>query len=310
MLGTLALAVSGTVTAQPAVQAQAPSVGAEPIEPNAWRYTAGVKQTGIRFKSSVSRKSASETGLIFDADNAQAGGVSGGFGRSNVNYSNGTPKLNQTNYNLSGRMYSRDAITGGKTIYRLDHLRADNNDATRLTDNVRAWAPKIGLVTDKGNLFVDLEYAQSRYEAGLKVRQFVPTIGFAMNDQYDWFSFRPYMIRINDATRAMGKRSTSALDATWTHYNPPSNSPWVPANYSVGAVLGTRIYAVNTETGSISNLAHLNKGGVNFGVNWRLVRDVNLGLYAGSSKNSEPNGVGITQNYSAVYGNLTLTATF
>ncbi|MFM9969834.1 MAG: hypothetical protein ACKVQK_15690 [Burkholderiales bacterium] len=302
LLGLVPLGFSLQLYAQPSVRAEANT-------PNAWRYTGGIKYTGIDYKSSISRKDASETGLIFDADKAQQGGVGGGIARSTVNYNNGTPKLNQTNYNLSGRMYQRDNITGGRVIYRLDYLRADNNDPTRLTDDVKVWAPKLGLLTSKGNLFVDLEYARSSYQGGLRVKQLVPTVSFGMNNSYDWISLRPYLIRVSDSTRAMGKHATNGLDATWTHYIDKGTSPWMPSNFSLGAFLGSRIYAVNTDTGGISNLAHLNKNGINAGVNWKLMRDTNIGLYAGTAQYAEP-GIGSNQSYRTTYGNVTLTTNF
>jgi hypothetical protein len=295
---------------QPGISLAQPAVRADPGAPNAWKYTAGAKFTDIGYRKSISRSSASDLGLLFDADNAQRGGVGLGTSRSTVKYNNGTPTLNQTNYNFSGRLYGRDNITGGKLIYRLDHLRADNNDSTRLTDDVRVWAPKLGYLNSKGTLHVDLEYAHSKYNQGLKVRQYTPTLGFGLNDGFDWLSFRPTFVRLNDATRAMNKRSTNGLEGTWTHYLSQSNEWWKPASFSLGGFVGNRIYAVDTNTGGVTNLAHIGKTGGNVGLNFKVAREVNLGLYSGMQKYVEPTATGAQNSYRNIYTNLTLTANF
>jgi hypothetical protein len=301
----LGLFFSGTAFAQPAVRA-------EVDVPDAWRYNAGVQYTGANFKSSISRKSAPETGLTFDADNAQMGGVGGRLSRSVVNYNNGNPKLTQTNQHLSGRMYQRNNTSGGRIIYRLDYLHVDNTDSTRLTDDVKTWAPKIGLLTAEGNMFVDLEYAQSSYNGGLRVKQFAPSVGFAFNDSYDWINFKSYLIRNNIAARAMNNTSYNALAITWTHYFGQTNTQWMPASISVGVVLGSRMYAVDTTNGSISNLSHINRNGFNVGANWKITRDTNFSFYAGSSTSREPGLQAGSSNisYRTTFANLGLSTAF
>ncbi len=305
-------------TAGSTVTGAPPPVAAEATAP--WTYTTGLKRTMFNFKNAVKRNSGFENGFNLDADNYQIGGIAVGQSQAIVNSKavNGIveKRLEQQNYNVSGRVYQR-LDNGGRITYRLDRLLANNNGSTGNEDGVKAWAPKVAYLNPQGDFLYDLEYAKTTYKngEGLSVKQLVPTIGFAMNDFSDWINIRAYYITLEgDFTRRQGMSNTKGLDLTWVHYIPSSENTLMPASVSMSYFLGKRMYDVNTGTGTIANLDHFQTSGVNYGAVWSLAKNfglsMNAGLMAMSEKNTNFAPPPPSQAYTVKYINANLTASF
>ena len=305
-------------TAGSTVTGAPPPVSAEAAAP--WTYTTGLKRTLFNFKNAVKRKSGFENGYNLDADNYQIGGIA--LGQSQVVVNNNAVsgiverRLQQQNYNVSGRIYQR-LDNGGRMTYRLDRLFANNDGSTGNEDGVKAWAPKVSYLNSQGDFLYDLEYAKSTYKngEGLSIKQLVPTIGFAINDFSDWINIRAYYISLEgDRTRRQDMSNTKGLDLTWVHFFPASENILMPANISMSYFFGKRMYDVNTGTGTIANLDHYQSGGVNYGAAWSLAKNVGLSLNAGlmnmSEKNTNFPPPPPSQAYSVKYINANLTASF
>ena len=282
---------SSAVLAASAIATMGAAVDASAQQANPWVFTGGASTTALSYKNAINRDSVAETGLVVDANSALEGGIGGGISRSTVKNKNGVATLNQTNKHLSGRTYQIQGMDGGKMTYRLDYLSADNNDSTRLTDDVKAWAPKLSYVNAKGDLILDFEYATTKYQQSLNVKQFAPKITWAVNEMYDYLSLKAVSQKLNngsgDPGRTMGMSGTTSLEASWTHFNAKSSEQWIPSSYTVTAMTGKRMYYVNTDAGSISNLNHYTGQSLSFGSNWTLAKDLFLSAMVGSGKHTE-----------------------
>ncbi len=281
---------SSAVLVASAIAAIGGAVDASAQQANPWVFTGGASTTALSYKNAINRDSVAETGLVVDANSALEGGIGGGISRSTVKNKNGVATLNQTNKHLSGRTYQIQGMDGGKMTYRLDYLTADNNDSTRLTDDVKAWAPKLSYVNAKGDLILDFEYATTKYQQSLNVKQYAPKITWAVNDFYDYLSLKAVSQKIDTngtPSRSMGLSAASSLEASWTHFNAKSSDQWIPSSYTVTAMTGKRMYYVNTDAGSISNLSHQTGQSLSFGANWTLAKDLFLSAMVGSGKHRE-----------------------
>lgn len=286
-------------------------VKVDPEGPGAagWKTSVGVQTTGVRYSSSLSRDRVLEKGVSIDADQAQHGGISGGYSGSRVSYNNGQPGLDQDNTNIGGRIY-QFVSSGARITYRLDGLRATNNDPTGLTDNVYALAPKIGYLNKAGTSYFDFGFVRSNYPGALEVKQYAPTLGFGLNDSRDWLQFRPLFIRLSDSTRALGKGSTTGLDVSWTHFYGGAGS-LMPTSTYVGGFVGNKVYAVNPEAGSITNLGHVQRSALTLGASWKPMDRLDFNLYAGAGNADEPGLVAATTHgYKSRFVNLSLSASF
>ncbi len=274
-----------------------------PLFADTWVLKATPSITSGSYSGSQQRDKISEVGLMISGDYLEQGGVTVGYSNTQVNMKT-TSAIKQDNYVVSGRMnYFPDALTGRLTL-RLDGYTVNNNDATGNTSNVTAYAPQISWLSSDGMLYADLGYAKSRYQNQLNASQFTPTIGFALNGGADWVQIRSYLISGLNPVRAANKSSTTALDANWTHYFAPE-STFAPSTMSLGVSMGEKIYAVDMDAQSVSNLADLSKGGATVGLGWNIAKDTKLFVLAGQTKYSD---VALNNNYklNVGYANLTV----
>ena len=126
-------------------------------------------------------------------------------------------------------------------------------------------------------------YAYSTYANNLKVHQWTPTLGFALNNAADWVQLRGYLIQPNHAARAQNKNSTTALDAKWMHWFAPATI-MVPEKVIIGGLIGERIYAVDHDATTVYNLSDVQRGSVSLGVQWATVEHTSLMLMLGNER--------------------------
>ncbi|MDO8595094.1 MAG: hypothetical protein Q7R45_00570 [Sulfuricaulis sp.] len=286
-------------------------VKVDPEGPSAagWKTSVGYQMTGVRYSASLSRYRVFEKGVSIDVEHARYGGISGGSSSSRVSYNNGQPGLDQDNISIGGRVY-QFVSSGGRITYRLDGLRATSNDPTQLTDNVYALAPKIGYLNLAGTAYYDFGFVRTNYPGALEVKQYAPTLGFALNDSRDWVQFRPLFIRISDSTRALDKGSTSGLNVSWTHFYGGAGG-WMPVSTFAGGFVGNKVYAVDPEGGSIGNLGNVQRSALTLGASWKYMGVLDFSLFAGTGNVDEPGLVaGTTHGYKSRFVNLSLSASF
>jgi hypothetical protein len=274
-----------------------------PLFADTWALKATPSITSGSYSGSQQRDKISDVGLMISGDYLEQGGVTVGYSNTQVNMKNASA-IKQDNYVVSARTnYFPDGLTGHLTL-RLDGYKVNNNDATGNTNNVTALAPQISWVSSDGMLYADLGYAKSRYQNQLNASQFTPTIGFGLNEGADWIQLRSYLISGLNPVRAANKSRTTALDANWTHYF-DTGATLVPATMSLGVSTGEKIYAVDMDAQSVSNLADLSKGGATVGLGWNVAKDTKLFVLAGQTKYSD---VALNNNYklNVGYANLTV----
>lgn len=145
--------------------------------------------------------------------------------------------------------------------------------------------PELQFLNYSKTFYLDLGYANSDYHSSeqelvdLEVEQWTATIGFALNQQYDWLQIRLYAIDLSNDMRSSGVDKTESAILSWTHWL--RNKPARLESITLKALVGERIYAVDSEIRKVFNLADLQKGGLVFGTNWSLSESTRLYLYAG-----------------------------
>ena len=229
--------------------------------------TLSASATDIAYQHSLIRDRGREHGIDFGASIGDFG-VRAVYGKSIVKYF-GSPALDQDSYFVSG-VYAfnlRDAqakVLGGLNLYYVN-----NNDATRTTDVVNVIEPRLAYVAEEGRLRLELGYARSSYPYGLRVDQWSPGIMLGLNDGSDVAQLRGTYIDVSTSSPAQTKTHAASLEATWTHYL-EQGDVFKPRSITLSAMFGERVYAVNSDAGSVGNLADVQKGAFSLTGQWNL----------------------------------------
>jgi hypothetical protein len=269
---------------------------------DAWSVSATPSITQGAYGNSTTRNSLSDIGVTVSADYLEQGGMTAGYSNTIVNRKNGLNSIDQNNMLLSGRMnFFTDALPG-KVTARLDGYQVQNNQ-TDDTSKADVIAPQFSWLSRDNKLYLDVGYANSRYRNGLNITQYSPTIGFGLNDGYDWLQLRSYQISGNNPASTAGKSSTASFDAKWTHFFTPA-SVLMPASLTLSAVTGEKVYAVDMDAQSVANLADLSTGSATAALAWNVSKKTKVLLMAGQTQFRETNP---SKDYNLAFGYLSLS---
>ena len=247
---------------------------------NDWTLAAELPVTYGNYSGSLNRESIVSSGVLLHADYLEKSGFSLGGNYTLLKAKVGN-SINQQQ--IYGSLYYNtylDALPGALT-WRLDGYAINNNDITGNTDRVKVIAPQLSFLNYGKTIYLDMGYAYSTYSNNLKVHQFTPTLGFALNDAADWIQLRGYLIKPSNALRAQNKNSTAALGAMWMHWFAPG-AVMVPEKMIVGGLIGDRIYAVDNDAATVYNLTDVQRGSVSLGMQWKTGEHSSLLLMLGN----------------------------
>lgn len=160
-----------------------------------------------------------------------------------------------------------------------------STSVTRSTDSLDVFNPEVSFLNYNKTFYLDLGYARSDYQStaeeigDLQVTQWSATTGFAFNERYDWLQARIYRIKLSNDVRSPGTDATNAAVLSWTHWL--KSRPAKLESLTLKALLGKRIYAVDSEIRKVYNLTDLEKGSIIVGTNWAISEATKLYVYGG-----------------------------
>jgi len=272
-------------------------------EEGSWDVKTDIQANYGSYSKSKLRNNISSSGVILSADYLDLGGFSLAANTTQIQYK-AAPSISQQSYfaSLRSKVYL-DALPGVLTL-RLDGHLINNNDVTGNTDGVRVIVPQISFMDFDKSYYLDFGYARSTYKNQLNIDQFTPTVGFGFNEQADWLQLRGYLIRSSNALRSQGKKSTTAVDAKWTHWFAPDN--WLALDQmSVGVLGGERIYAVDGDAAAVYNLADIQRGSASLALQWKLSETMRWMIVAGQ-ENYIDQTINNSYNSRFVYTNVSV----
>jgi hypothetical protein len=247
-----------------------------------WKTSFTPSITSANYEGATNRQNLSEKGITLSSVYKEELGLTLGLSNTYINFEGGA-YTDQNNILLSGNWKYIALSVPGKWNARFDMHSIKNNDTSGNTDQVKTWAPQLSWTSNTGALYLDLGYARSTYLNDLSVNQITPTVGFGLNDGYDWVQLRGYAISGLNPLRAVGKTGTSAVDVKWSHFFKPSRSGLKPSSVSVGLMTGEKLYAVDMDAQSVANIADIQTSGMNVAGNWSISKATKLMLLAGQS---------------------------
>ncbi len=248
----------------------------------------------------------------------------------------GEMKENIVFFGTSGNFYP-DKIPGKLTLRMDGYVGQDKYSSFTVTvpgpmggstkkvsikDDFTVLNPAIAFLNHTKTFYLDLGFAHSTYSSGdsanyninithpkkntipggsttddITVTQWTPTVGFGFNQTADWLQFRTFLINFSSSNRVDFIDSTIALETKWIHW---FSSDAVLGLHSAGLnlLIGERIYAVDSDSYSLYNLADMQKTSVAMNASWKFGKQLGL-LVQGGYENYED--IVINNSYNSTY---------
>lgn len=246
-----------------------------------WKFTPGLQGSFVDYSGSKFRDGVKEIGGLFAADYLDEGGVTLGYTRTDIKFKAGLPTISQDSYfgSLRKHLYLDDVP--GKITLRADGYLLSNTDSSGATDGINVWATQASFATFDKQYYLDVGYARSAYR-NMFVNQYTPTAGMALFDSDGWLQLRGYFIDPSNPTLSQGINFTQAAEAKYTHFLTP-NGLFKPNNLQIAGVYGNRLYAVDMDAATVTNLSDIQRGGLIIGAEWKFGSATKMLLQGGQN---------------------------
>jgi hypothetical protein len=254
-----------------------------------WTLTPGYLQG--QYHGALWRDRIEETSLDVDARVAGVWGLGAGLSRTQIVYQFGIPDYQQDarflygdlTYPLAG---GAGILTGNLGVQQL--LDSDHGDAG---DGMRALGSQLSYSSLDATRDLDLGYAESHYAnsgvvpSGFVVRQWTPTIGWAVRPERDWIRLRGYFIHCPEPACTAAYQRTAAADFKWTHAT--LHTGLTPQSVAIRLLTGTRVYALDRDSNAVLNLADPQTGAWSLEGYWSLSGSLGLVVLFASERFQE-----------------------
>lgn len=268
------------------------------VNDNGWYLSASANINLSTYIKSQNLSSQSELGLFIDADYLEDYGLSAGFIRQDQGVKKFENISNSMLY-LAARYYIYPESLPGKLALSLEAYDESQSLTVKTTrglsptfstelinDSLKIVNPIISYLNYKKTFYLDLGYANSKYGSTdpligeLEVEQWVPTVGFSFNNQYDWLQLRHYNINLSNDIRSPGITRTSANEFKLTHWLTKKKGSDLD-NIQFIVLTGERLFAVDHDARKIYNLSDMQTATYSMGGNWKYLDKSEAYLYAG-----------------------------
>lgn len=169
----------------------------------------------------------------------------------------------------------------------------------------RLVSPRLTIASGDTSRYLDLGYTEAEYSVpapgvtGLKLRQFAPSLGFALSGPEDWVTVRLYDVRSPEGYRTqLSPQRTRAVETKFVRALPPVAGG--PHELQVSALFGNRMHAVDPDSASIFSLSEMQTGGMSLGAVWKLAPNLRV-LFSGGFDRFERGAAAGGGEYSSAY---------
>lgn len=261
------------------------------------------------YNGSAQLDDLSGAGVFLHGDYLERGGLTFAYNLNHTSYKSGLSnapfETDENIYFLGGLVNFHPDQIPGRLTFRLDGYVG--NDAIRyristptpgpmgggssqrtitVDDEFVVMNPMVSFLNYAKTFYADLGYAYSNYRSGdsntgdIDISQWTPTLGFGFNRAYDWLQIRGYFIDPSASNRVGDTKETSAVEAKWTHWF-SADAPLSLHNARLSVLSGKRIFAVDSDALSLSNVSDLQTSGIAIGAEWRPGEKTSLLLQGG-----------------------------
>jgi len=267
-----------------------------------WYWKGGVELLAKGYNDSMKLHDLTGIGGMLSGDYMERGGFVVSYNVNHINYqsniSSDPKSIDEAVLMLGGRFnFHPDGLPGRVTL-RLDgyrenddmHYRVSGSGSSKkivtIRDRVVGVNPVASFLNYTKTFYADVGYAYTHYHSDdsavddVNVRQWAPTLGFGLNRSYDWLQLRAYLISLSASNRVADKDITSALEVKWSHWF-TADVPLDLHSARLAAVVGKRIYAVDSDASTMFSVSDLQTGAISIAMEWRLGDQISTVLQGG-----------------------------
>ena len=277
--------------------------------PGPWTLNSTLSAASVKYEESSIRDRLESSGFMLSADYHDKSSFKLGYQQTDIRFlaSSGLTDIIEKSIILGGiyHSYSDD----GRTSTQINlYQREDESD---FIDEIDIANIILSYTNNSRKFYLDIGYTESSYQADnqtiedMDVSQYSPTIGFSLNDNFDWLQLKGFLINPSQSNRVSSDEKTSAIELKWKH--------WFEANVilidnMILTVLnGERIFSVDSETNTIYNLGDKQTGSVSLSMQWKLGTSTELLLSTGRS---DFNALLNNEDYTSKFFNMNISTSW
>jgi len=206
-----------------------------------------------------------------------------------------TSKFTSVGYNFYTDKY-------GKINLRADYQSIYNDDESGATDNVRINSYQASILPYDDSYYAEIGFSKSKYpyidntdySTPLTVKQF--NVSYAKSPTgVDWLTLKAYRFNSSDKARSYSKDSHNALEIKYKYFL--ADNVLKIDNIEVSTLLGRRIFAVDSVSGSAYNTLDLQRGSIGLNAEWRLGENINFLASISTEEYQSDANIAYTGNY-------------
>lgn len=209
-----------------------------------------------------------------------------------------TSKFTSIGYNL----YS----DYGKINLRTDYQSIDNDDATGATDDVSINSFQTSILPYDDSYYAEIGFSKSNYPytnnttytSPLNVNQINFSYSKSLSAGVDWLTLKSYNIRSSDTLRTHGKKNHNSVDLKYKYFF--TDNILKIENIEVSTLLGKRVFAVDSASGSAYNIGDLQTGSLGLSAEWRFGENTDLLFSVSNEKYLTNDGIEYQGNYNYI----------
>ena len=226
-----------------------------------------------------SKKSQNFTNIEYSSSYLEDHGYRLGFNFGGAEYTSGS-KLEQSQFNASyWSFYTPDHFPTNITLFA-NLFVLDNNDNITNTNDVKGFSLGASFASLNKDYAFTPSYSYSQYQNSFSVSQYDLAMGFAFNDLWDWFSYKPAFIQVSDAN-VTGSDQYIGHYLSWTHYMQQPDDWLGLQSIATTAKFGDTAFSVDTATMNVYNLKDKSQYALGLDLVFTPVKDHTLLLGAG-----------------------------
>ncbi len=250
-----------------------------------WYFKAKAYAQQTNYQDSTIRESLDSAGLVFSIDYLDKSELKLGIFQQDIKF---LPTSSITDVEETGVLlaYQHHFFSdAGRFTLRLDAYHIENE--SNFIDMIDIANPIIAYINNTKTFYADLGYSVSLYRADnpivedLDITQITPTLGFGLNDNFDWLQLRGYFISPSLSSRLPDDEDKSAVEIKWIHW---FNTNILSIDKIVINLLGgERLFAVDSDTNTVYNLADIQTKSAALSIDWKLGKSTHLVVSGGST---------------------------
>lgn len=263
---------------------------------NNWRKSTLIQSYLQTYNGDTRRQLDFNAGVYLNLDYLDSGGVSLGYNYTFTDFDYNAD-LTEHLFYFSGRRHVYLDTIPGKLTLRIDgyigedtlrynvnnppgpiagghmgrgNMSGGSSTVSESTD-ILVYQPVLAYSNFNKTFYADFGYAHSEYSGpvDIDVDQLTPTVGFGLNESYDWFQLRGYFISFETSESLSVDDQFESVEIKYTHWFPDSNGAAMEF-WRLSGIFGDRLLAVDPDAAAVYSTSDKQTANFSASIQWKL----------------------------------------